>query len=583
MNIRWRLSLSLIQFAIIVGLCFYITGDLFTKETWFIAGLLSVIINPQLLEPYYSRPTDVIVNTIFFGLLALNTPKTTTVFGWSIFGTIFAVAAILATLALFLGAGRRNSKYSGIANSFRSLSQLASARIIYSVVFVLAAMEEFPTNQSDFWAIIAVWVTILVLGRVNWQSLWSVSRDGEALCIVEGMVGPSSLLISAPDLPATGKPVIIRSSKVNTDGVMIHRIRRVADTWGQIHVPDSQACESVVTGQTISVSESPDGLLTPVGSVDQGSTDKTLKFTSVQSMEIGDVVVVSQNAPNPPILYQLSSAYIDRRDVKGGSHLLVNASANQLGVFNYNAMRMSAHRWVPPPGARVLPSSAIDLEGRISIPENNIEIGKVIGTDIPITLDCRIAAEGHLAILGMTKMGKSTFATRLARELSQDRWVTILDQTGEYVSKKGLTPYDSNTDLKKPGLSVFEPKHGEVAADRALAFLEYLIKEAIAEYKTGTPRSRVVIIDEAHQFIPEPAGLGFNAPGRDSAFKIGLLMMQIRKYGLSVILISQRTAVVAKSALSQCENLICFRSVDQTGLDYLEAIAGSNIRSMLLW
>ena len=48
-----------------------------------------------------------------------------------------------------------------------------------------------------------------------------------------------------------------------------------------------------------------------------------------------------------------------------------------------------------------------------------------------------------------------------------------------------------------------------------------------------------------------------------------------------MILISQRTAVVAKSALSQCENVIAFRSVDQTGLDYLEQIAGSEVRRIL--
>jgi DNA helicase HerA-like ATPase len=181
----------------------------------------------------------------------------------------------------------------------------------------------------------------------------------------------------------------------------------------------------------------------------------------------------------------------------------------------------------------------------------------------------------------MTKMGKSTFATRLASELAKTRRVTILDQTGEYVSKKGLPAFDNNIDWTTPGISVFEPKPGEVAADRALAFLDFLIKQAVEEYKVGTPFSRVVVIDEAHQFIPEPAGLTFNAPGRDSSFKIGLLLMQIRKYGISVILISQRTAVVAKSALSQCENLICFRSVDQTGLDYLEAIAGGDFRSIL--
>jgi DNA helicase HerA-like ATPase len=58
-------------------------------------------------------------------------------------------------------------------------------------------------------------------------------------------------------------------------------------------------------------------------------------------------------------------------------------------------------------------------------------------------------------------------------------------------------------------------------------------------------------------------------------------MMQIRKYKISIVLVSQRTAVVAKSALSQCENIIAFRNVDQTGLDYLEAIVGTGIRKLL--
>jgi DNA helicase HerA-like ATPase len=169
----------------------------------------------------------------------------------------------------------------------------------------------------------------------------------------------------------------------------------------------------------------------------------------------------------------------------------------------------------------------------------------------------------------------------MAVDLSKSRRVTILDQTGEYVGKKGFSAYEKSVDMKAPGVTVFERKIGEIAANRALSFLEYLVEIALEEYKAGTPFPRVVIIDEAHQLIPEPAGLGFNAPGRDSSFKIGALLMQIRKYGISVFLISQRTAVVAKSALSQCENLIAFRSVDQTGLDYLEAVAGGEIRSLL--
>lgn len=35
------------------------------------------------------------------------------------------------------------------------------------------------------------------------------------------------------------------------------------------------------------------------------------------------------------------------------------------------------------------------------------------------------------------------------------------------------------------------------------------------------------------------------------------------------------------SALSQCETVVAFRSVDQTGLDYLEQIAGGGVRNLV--
>lgn len=149
------------------------------------------------------------------------------------------------------------------------------------------------------------------------------------------------------------------------------------------------------------------------------------------------------------------------------------------------------------------------------------------------------------------------------------------------MTKRGLPVHAVDAPWLDVGVFVHEPGHGVVGADFALGFLEQVVGRAVDEYQLGDPTLRSIFIDEAHQFVPEPAGLCFNAPGRDSAYKIGTLMMQIRKYGLSIVLISQRTAVVAKSALSQCENLIAFRSVDQTGLDYLEQISGAGVRNVM--
>jgi DNA helicase HerA-like ATPase len=200
---------------------------------------------------------------------------------------------------------------------------------------------------------------------------------------------------------------------------------------------------------------------------------------------------------------------------------------------------------------------------------------------VPVYFDIEAICQGHLAILGMTRMGKTTLAIRLADILKKNHRVTILDQTGEYISKHNLEKHDIAHDNMGDGISVLEVADRNVAADAAYKFLSGLVDKAVKEYKENQSKSRVLIIDEAHQFIPEPTGLGFSAPGRDSAYKFGVLMMQIRKYGISVVLISQRTAVVGKSALSQCENLIAFKNVDQTGLDYLEAVLGENARLLL--
>jgi DNA helicase HerA-like ATPase len=203
----------------------------------------------------------------------------------------------------------------------------------------------------------------------------------------------------------------------------------------------------------------------------------------------------------------------------------------------------------------------------------------VIGTHIPVYLDLGIACEGHIVILGMTKMGKTTLALRIARALAATRGIVILDQTGEYRSRHHVPQHVIGQ--WAPGISVHEPPQGAVGPDFARQFVQETASSAAPEYAAGVPTARSIMLEEAHQFIPEPAGLSFNTPGRDSAYQLGVDVMQLRKYGISMTLISQRTAVVAKSALSQCETVIAFRSVDQTGLDYLEQIAGGGVRNLV--
>lgn len=315
-----------------------------------------------------------------------------------------------------------------------------------------------------------------------------------------------------------------------------------------------------------------------VGVVDEGTTATTLNFATAQDLQIGAVVGVEVG--DDTVLFQVTHARIDRRDVRGGSQLIERATATQLGIFDPASGRLTQHRWVVPPGQMVrvvheLPEQPGALGPGLQ------RIGTVLYTEIPVYLDLALLCEGHAAVLGMTKMGKSTLTRRIASAIADTRGTVVMDGTGEYSTKHGLVAFDEQSPWTDTSLSVLEPGDGAVRADFALKWVEKLFEVAGAEYAAGDPTPRAVIFEEAHDFFPEPASLGFNAPGRDSSYTLGLRMMQIRKFGVSFVLVSQRTAVVSKSALSQCENLIVFRSVDRTGLDYLEDLSGADVRRLI--
>jgi len=578
-SIRWRLLVTALQLLILVIATTVATGLPYSGATWFAAGLFAVVINPKLLEPFYSKPADVIGNSAISLLLYLTTTRRIAWRGWDFVAVSLLFGLVCAIIATLFGTGNSTKRSRSVAWMAATMAREFTALRIYSAMFWLALLEAFPQLNSRFWTMGIAWAGIIMVGSVDWERLWSAVRGAPVNCVADGMIGPSQLLVSAPSLPQKGSHVLLRSETATANGVVLARIRRSSDVWGRIHLADQRTCEALLQCGTIHVSYTDSSALPVVGSVESTSTDAELCFYPTRSLRIGNVVHVEDAEAD--ILYQVSSAEVRQVDVKGGAHLQVRAYATQLGTFSPRQLRLRRHRWVPKPGAAVRGAPREFAVGLSQSDPSWLCLGHVLGTDIPVFMDTEAAAEGHVAVLGMTRMGKSCLAHRLASFLANGRTVTVLDQTGEYVNKRGLEAYSGAHDIGGPGIAVYEPRPGEVAADRALSYLERIMEIARDEYEGGTPTPRAVFIDEAHQFVPEPAILGYGAPGRDSAVQFGLYMMQVRKYGITVVLVSQRTAVVAKSALSQCENLVAFKSVDQTGLNYLEAVAGRGVRDML--
>lgn len=566
MEIRWRIGALALQVAILIAGTWLASGGPWANTLWFFSGLLAVALNRQLLEPFFARPVDTLANSIVGLFLVAVAEKHVARLGWSVAGTVLALAAALALVAQIFGG--TSGRAARLARAARQVTTHATATPIYSMLFFLALFESFDPANDSFWILVTAWAAIVVIGEVNWQAAWSATQGRPSPARIVGFLGPSRLLVTRADLPRPGASVRLRSGTQEAEGVITRRVRRLADTYGEILLSRGFDPEKLLTGDLqVSSGSHEHGI---IGVVDHGSTDRLLRFTATRELVVGDAVFVEVDEGE--LIYQITSAEVRRRDEQDGAHLETACTALQLGRWVPEVCRIERYGWVAPPGVGIASTSRGTYD--VATPSGCLRLGTVIGSEIPVLLDLSEASTGHVLVLGMTKMGKTTLAMRLARALAQSRPVVILDQTGEYRTRHEL-PVCTAQSLIQSGLSLKEPAKGEVGPAVALEFFEKLLDQVTSdEYEAKGTQGRTVVIEEAHQFIPEPAGLGFGTPGRDEAYKLGTLMMQIRKYGLSVVLISQRTAVVGKSAISQCENVIAFRSVDRTGLEYLDGIMG---------
>ncbi|HAL17047.1 MAG TPA: hypothetical protein DCP32_09950 [Anaerolineaceae bacterium] len=578
MKIRARLLIFFIQLLILIGATYLATQKLVSGDNWFVAGLFAVIINPQLLEPFYPRPADVLGNSLFSLFLCIVAQKGIMKVGWTIFSIVLIIFIILSLITIVFGSRNNQTRLHSLAKATKTISKEATALRIYSIVFLLSLVDKYPSFTTPFWIICSAWLLIVFITVVDWERAWNSFNGFIGDGSVEGMIGPSTLLVSAPEIPSPGKTVVLESENVTTTGIITSRIRRSSDVWGQIRLSTQSDCEKLIISKHINIRDSKKEDLI-LGSVEENSSDNQILFYPTKPLEIGNVVSVIDGVHE--IMYQINSVKISQIDIKGGAHYRTIAKATQIGVFNNVSYQVQSFRWVPNSGSTIVANNPAPNIDDKNIKPEWFKIGHILGTGVPIFMDTRISSEGHLLILGMTKMGKTTLADRLAKFFGALCSVTIFDQTSEYSKRRGYDLCTREHLFAKNGIAVLEPDNPVSLPTFARTQFEKFVNQARDEYQAGQIQQRVIIFDEAHQFIPEPSGLNYNTPARDNAIAIANQMMQIRKYGLSIIIISQRTAVVAKSAISQCENIIAFKYVDQTGLEYLESIIGSQSREIV--
>jgi len=267
-----------------------------------------------------------------------------------------------------------------------------------------------------------------------------------------------------------------------------------------------------------------------------------------------------------------------------------------------------------------LPQSAIEIPQEGTDNTSDFELGFVPHSKILVKAKFNKMIESHSAILGVTGTGKTELAFDIIRRaLKQGTKVFCVDFTGEYKARlDDLKPeslglekdmamalqerlFDVETGdfsagpektalrefvseigpgIEKqvddflqpegPGIGVFELE--EIANTKATLRATELYLSTIFNWarKNRKKRQILLVLEEAHTIVPETNLYGFDRVETSAVVgRMTQIALQGRKYGVGILLISQITALVIKTLLSQCNTVLCFALHDQTGLNYL--------------
>ncbi len=378
----------------------------------------------------------------------------------------------------------------------------------------------------------------------------------------------------------------------------------VAGVSDKLQLPNGHVCASHDEERTADFIESLSGTKGAklVGFTVENSTIGTLSFEVAASSGLAEGNVVFARIGEAEVFYQILDAQTAEESFDRnprGTHIV---QAAQLGCYAVD-QGFTKYPWLPVMNTPLF--AARDREFPAArIGDWEFEIGKVPSTNIGVIASMDDLVEYHAAVLGVTGTGKTELALDIVREaVRRSVKVFCVDFTGDYRQRLAdLDPAfpaptaEQGSDLEANLFAVEAGKYGgqaekpvlketvdalraqtegqvdeflrneannlaifelaEIANTKATLRLTEFYLSSIMSWARQHRRARqiMLVLEEAHTIVPETHGAGFDYDTQWVVSRIGQIALQGRKYGVGLLVITQRTALVSKTILSQCNS-----------------------------
>lgn len=626
-------SLYLLYVVVIYLLLFlvsYVFGvNLSGNLIFFWGGFAMLIFSIYYIEPHFTAPTNVFTNSFALFLLigSLNIEDFGSYFWWWASISILAIMILFSLFSKIIYNKNKSDDFiiNNITNKITSILELfGSGKVLYSVAFIyFLLLNIFSQKQifNNFYLLILFllfcWVLVVTPKTIkdffNKYFEKNYKNKSDNLGKIFSVQSDNVFMIKLFDDKKINKflPVYFfhNMTQENSKNIAVGLLF-------DIYYLDNQKFGKIIKIDSVEKTEITfnkidhdyvykiDGYENKkigafVGVINENSTIERVYFEYSQQdndLEIDDLLEVKIR--DKKVFYQIinSKTSIEKLESYNEKGLIIG-EAIQVGCWDPEEMSFNKLGWVPMVNEPVYKANTKDefdsikkdINGKVSLLENEMQIGLIPKTELPSIIKLDEAISHHMAILGVTGSGKSVFARNLIGKISGIKIVVDLTSEWKRESRKddiilinGGNLASFLTDSKnKIGIIELTAMSGTgEVLQQVQKSLEIIFEHAKQQYNNNEKEKITIILEEAHTIVPETSFLGeLGDYGANKAIvnKLSQIALQGRKYGVGLIVIGQRSANISKTVLTQCNTIVAFKAFDDTSYGFLTNYFGKEI------
>lgn len=501
-----RLLVALIYIAIMFIMFSFIGGSLktildYTNDVsiWFYSGALLIILGTYVTEPFFSKPTDTIANTIslMLSLIAIN--KKNDLKGYYVILIFTAIIFILSILTILFK--DKETKFKKVL--FWIVLNLGTSKIIFSTVYLSASYSYFANqdHMKSFVVALALWICIVffdIVGKIliKIKGLITLIREKTTSIVIGTAINCKNPFLytievdkSKEGIAKIGDIIAVRKGDgVFHVGMIVNIKKLISKEWLDIHIICKTMMRDISSNMISSNNEFKtifdrdlSAFLLPIdllqdslkedifknefyenrnefiGYIEPGSNINTIKFSIIKDMfssvyKIKEGAILTVKIYGEDTLYQVIDGVTKQEELENkNTNTYITGFARKLGKYNYENKEINVVKWLPNTYESVYLS---DMSGTTeeALKELAINcIGRLPETNMGIPLlDINSLITHNTAILGILGIGKSCLSYEIISKITSKGIKSIcIDITNQYYSDRGLLEYISKDGIQK--------------------------------------------------------------------------------------------------------------------------------------